>query len=54
MDAASRRKVLQFDKSSIRVASYLTELPPKKLLEQKPHESALRAREELEGQSHEV
>ena len=42
-------ELLQLDKSGIRVASYLTELPPKKLLEQKLHESAERARAELEG-----
>ena len=47
-------ELLQLDKSGIRVASYLTELPPKKLLEQKLHESARRARAELEGQSPEV
>ena len=37
-------ELLQLDRSGIRVASYLTELPPKKLLEQKLHESARRAR----------
>jgi predicted nuclease of restriction endonuclease-like (RecB) superfamily len=42
-------ELLQLDKSGIRVASYLTELPPKKLLEQKLHESARRARAQLEG-----
>jgi predicted nuclease of restriction endonuclease-like (RecB) superfamily len=44
-------ELLQLDKSGIRVASYLTELPPKKLLEQKLHESARRARAELEGRA---
>ena len=44
-------ELLQLDKSGIRVATYLTELPPKKLLEQKLHESARRARVELEGRS---
>jgi len=42
-------ELLQLNKSGIRVASYLTELPPKKLLEQKLHESARRARARLEG-----
>jgi predicted nuclease of restriction endonuclease-like (RecB) superfamily len=42
-------ELLELDKSGIRVASYLTELPPKKLLEQKLHESTQRARKELEG-----
>jgi hypothetical protein len=42
-------ELLELAKSGIRVASYLTELPPKKLLEQKLHESARRARDELEG-----
>jgi len=44
-------ELLQLDKSGIRVATYLTELPPKKLLEEKLHESARRARVELEGRS---
>jgi predicted nuclease of restriction endonuclease-like (RecB) superfamily len=42
-------ELLQLDQSGIRVAAYLTELPPKKLLEQKLHESALRARSRLEA-----
>ena len=46
-------ELLRLDKSGIRVASYLTELPPKKLLEQKLHESARRARAELEGRASE-
>jgi hypothetical protein len=33
---------LELDQSGIRVASHLTDLPPKKLLEQKLHESASR------------
>jgi predicted nuclease of restriction endonuclease-like (RecB) superfamily len=41
-------ELLQLDKSGIRVASYLTELPPKKLLERKLHESAVRARARLD------
>lgn len=42
--------LLQLDRSGIRVATYLTELPPKDLLERKLHESALRARAQLEAQ----
>ncbi|MFO0955878.1 MAG: PDDEXK nuclease domain-containing protein [Isosphaeraceae bacterium] len=41
-------ELLQLDRSGIRIASYLTELPPKKLLEQKLHESVMRARARLE------
>ena len=33
-------ELLQLDRSGIRVAAYLTDLPPKKLLERKLHESA--------------
>ena len=43
-------ELLQLDRSGIRVASYLsylTELPPKKLLEQKLYETARRARAEI-------
>jgi predicted nuclease of restriction endonuclease-like (RecB) superfamily len=43
-------ELLQLDRSGIRVASYLTDLPPKKLLERKLHESAIRARARLESQ----
>ena len=42
-------ELLQLDQSGIRVASYLTELPPKKLLERKLHESARRARASARG-----
>ncbi len=42
-------ELLQLDRSGIRVAAYLTELPPKKLLEQKLHESACRAKAHLGG-----
>jgi predicted nuclease of restriction endonuclease-like (RecB) superfamily len=41
-------ELLQLDRSGIRVAAYLTELPPKKLLERKLHESAVRAKARLE------
>lgn len=37
-------KLLQLDKTGIRVAAYLTELPPRKLLQKKLHEAMLMAR----------
>jgi predicted nuclease of restriction endonuclease-like (RecB) superfamily len=40
-------ELLQLDKSGIRVAQYLTELPPRELLEKTLHESVRRARERL-------
>ena len=40
-------ELLQLDRSGIRVAEYLTELPPREVLEQKLHESIRRARERL-------
>jgi len=40
-------ELLQLDRSGIRVASYLTELPPKRLLERKLRESAVRAQAQL-------
>jgi hypothetical protein len=40
-------ELLQLDRSGIRVAQYLAELPPQKILEQKLHESIRRAREKL-------
>ena len=43
-------ELLQLDRSGIRVAAYLTELPPKQLLEQKLHDSARRAQARLEAQ----
>jgi predicted nuclease of restriction endonuclease-like (RecB) superfamily len=42
-------ELLQHDRSGIRVAAYLTELPPRQLLERKLHESALRAKARLEA-----
>jgi predicted nuclease of restriction endonuclease-like (RecB) superfamily len=42
-------ELLRLDESGIRVAAYLTELPPKRLLEQKLRETAGRARARLEG-----
>jgi hypothetical protein len=42
-------KLLQLDRSGIRVAAYLTELRPKELLERKLHESAVGVKERLEA-----
>src|SRR3972149_4377065 len=44
-------KLLQLDKSGIRVAAYLTELPPRKVLQEKLHEAILLARARLEEKS---
>jgi predicted nuclease of restriction endonuclease-like (RecB) superfamily len=44
-------ELLQLDRGGIRVAAYLTELPPKKLLERQLHESALRAKAQLEARN---
>lgn len=41
-------ELLELDRSSIRVAEYLTELPPRELLEKKLHAAIRRAREQLE------
>ena len=42
-------ELLQLDRSGIRVASYLTELPPVPLLQKKLHDSFLLARARLES-----
>jgi predicted nuclease of restriction endonuclease-like (RecB) superfamily len=42
-------KLLQLDKSGIRVATYLTELPPRALLHKKLHDAMILARTRLEG-----
>ena len=42
-------RLLRLDESGIRVAAYLTELPPRKLLEKKLHEAILLARQRLGG-----
>jgi predicted nuclease of restriction endonuclease-like (RecB) superfamily len=42
-------ELLQLDESSIRVATYLTELPPKALLQKKLHAAAELARQRLTG-----
>lgn len=44
-------ELLQLDKSGIRVAAYLTELPLRKLLEKKLHEAMARARERFQQKS---
>jgi len=44
-------KLLQLDKSGIRVAAYLTELPPRKLLQKKLHEAIVLARALLESKN---
>ena len=46
--AAEHVELLQLEKSGIRVAEYLTELPPRPLLERKLHEAIRRARRQLE------
>lgn len=40
-------ELLQLDKSGIRVAAYLTDLPPRKMLKQKLHEAMARAKARL-------
>ena len=44
-------ELLQLDRSGIRVAAYLTDLPPKRLLERKLHESAARAKVRIERET---
>jgi hypothetical protein len=44
-------ELLQLDKSGIRVASYLTDLPAQELLQQKLHDALLLARAQLEMKS---
>ena len=46
-------RLLQLDKSGIRVAAYLTELPPRKLLQRKLHEAILLAQARLEEKNEE-
>lgn len=43
-----RIELLELEKSGIRVAEYLTELPPKQLLQQRLHEAVAQARERME------
>jgi predicted nuclease of restriction endonuclease-like (RecB) superfamily len=47
--SAEHVELLQLGKSGIHVAQYLTELPPRKLLEKKLHDSIRLARERLES-----
>ncbi len=42
-------ELLQLDKSGIKVAEYMTELPKYELLEQKPHKAVELARKRLEA-----
>lgn len=42
-------KLLRLDQGNIRVVAYMTDLPPKKLLEKKLHEAAQLARHRLAG-----
>jgi hypothetical protein len=42
-------ELLQVSKSGIRVAAYLTELPPRELLRRKLHEATVMARARLES-----
>jgi YhcG PDDEXK nuclease domain len=42
-------ELLQLEQSGIRVATYLTELPPRQLLQRKLHESMMAARARLEA-----
>jgi predicted nuclease of restriction endonuclease-like (RecB) superfamily len=47
-------ELLQLEQSGIRVASYLTDLPPRRLLEKKLHDTVLIARSRLEAISNET
>lgn len=47
-------ELLQLDASGIRVAAYLTELPPRDVLRQKLHDAVAAARARLEQRSHEA
>ena len=47
---AEHVELLRLESSGIRVAEYLTELPPRKLLERKLHQAIQMARERLAGQ----
>jgi predicted nuclease of restriction endonuclease-like (RecB) superfamily len=46
--SAERIELLELEKSSIRVAEYLTELPPKEVLQRRLHEAVAQARARLE------
>lgn len=49
--SAEQVRLLQLEAAGIRVAEYLTELPPRELLERKLHDAARLAREELARQA---
>jgi predicted nuclease of restriction endonuclease-like (RecB) superfamily len=49
--SAEHVRLLRLEAASIRVAQYLTELPPRKLLEQKLHDAVRLAREQLARQA---
>ena len=44
-------ELLELEKSGIRVAEYLTELPPRKVLERKLHKAVEHARQRIEGRA---
>jgi len=46
---SERIELLQLDKSCIRVAEYMTELPKRELLEQKLHKAVQAARKRLKA-----
>jgi hypothetical protein len=46
-----RVQLLQLEAAGIRVAEYLTELPPREMLERKLHDAILLAREQLARQA---
>jgi hypothetical protein len=48
-EADEQVELLQLDKRGIRLASYLTELPPRELLRRKLHETLIAAQARLEG-----
>jgi predicted nuclease of restriction endonuclease-like (RecB) superfamily len=50
--SAEQVELLKLDKSGIRVASYLTELPPRPLLQKKLHQAVLLATARLENPGH--
>lgn len=49
--SAEQVELLQLHKSGIRVAEYMTELPPRKVLEKKLHQAVIAAREQLARRS---
>jgi len=49
--ASEQIELLQLDKSGIRIAEYMTELPKRELLEQKLHKAVALARKRLEAKS---